>query len=230
MSVVGSAGGWEDLLERMLPDMLRLVLDTWLALPRPPSDDREDEITTVLCRALRQNRTARELPLYVHTQAVELDPEPGQELGRLDLVFCPAGLAGPPSEAIYFCLECKRLNVFRSGHRRPGGSEYVLQGMLRFVSGQYARAVRHGGMLGYVLDGDVLGAIANVESNIQSQCTALCMDAPGVMRSSSVLVDEKWVRETLHHRTHEAMLFRIHHLFVPARAPELSASGERRHG
>ena len=65
---------------------------------------------------------------------------------------------------IYFCLECKRLNVVVNGIKRPGGSDYVVHGMARFVSGQYASAVRHGGMLGYVLDGNIPGAIANVES------------------------------------------------------------------
>jgi hypothetical protein len=230
MSVVGSAGDWVDLLERMLPDLLRLILASWQALPGPLTDDSEDEITKLLCRALCRNRTVRELPFYVQFQMVELDPAPEQALGRLDIAFLPTGVAGPPSEAIYFCLECKRLNVVSNGPRRPGGSDYVLHGMLRFVRGQYARAVRHGGMLGYVLDEDIAGAIANVESNVQSHWAALRMDAPGVMRSSSVLADEEWARETLHHRAHEPARFRIHHLFVAARADDLVAIAVRRHG
>lgn len=230
MSVVGSAGDWVDLLERMLPDLLRLVMDSWRRLPGPLTDDSEDGITKVLCRALCQNRTVRELPFYVQFQMVELDPVPGQDLGRLDIAFLPTGIGGPPSEAIYFCLECKRLNVVKDGRKRPGGSDYVLHGMLRFVSGQYARAVRHGGMLGYVLDGDVSGAIANVESNVQSHCAALRMDAPGVMRRSSILTDEKWARETHHHRTQEPVQLRIHHLFVAARASRAVATAVRRHG
>jgi hypothetical protein len=40
--------------------------------------------------------------------------------------------------------------------------------MVRFVSGQYANVVRHGGMLGYVLDGDITAAIANVHANIEN--------------------------------------------------------------
>jgi hypothetical protein len=152
--VLGSPESWIDLLERMLPELLRLTVETWGTIARPFADDKEDHITDLLCRSLHLNRTARDLPFYIHTQMVELDPAPGEELGRLDIVFLPSGLPGAPSEGIYFCLECKRLNVVRNGQRRPGGSEYVMHGMVRFVSGQYANIVRHGGMLGYVLDGD----------------------------------------------------------------------------
>ncbi len=230
MSVVGSAGNWVGLLERMLPDILWLVIDTWESLPRPFVSDKEDQITVLLCRALKDNRTVRELPFYVHTQMVELDPAPDQELGRLDIAFLPTGLAGPPSETVYFCLECKRLNVVRNGLARPGGSDYVVNGMLRFVSGQYARAVHHGGMLGYVLDGDILAAMANVESNIRNHHTALRMDAPGVMAPSSVLANQEWARETLHRRPGETGRFRIHHLFLTAQAPKATVATVRRHG
>ena len=216
MSVVGSTDDWIELLERILPDILRLTVDTWAALPRPFSDEKEDAITVLLCRALRKNKTVRNLPFYVETQRVELDPAAGQDLGRLDIAFLPTGLPGAPEESIYFCLECKRLNVVVLGITRPGGSDYVTHGMARFVNGQYANAVRHGGMLGYVLDGDVAGAITNVESNMKSHYVALCMDAPGSLAASSVISEVPTAKESLHQRASEANRFRIHHLFLSA--------------
>lgn len=203
----------------MLPSILRLVVDVWTGIPRPFSDDKEDRITELLCRALRENRTIRDLPFYIEIQIVELDPAPGQELGRLDIAFKPTGLPGAPNESIYFCLECKRLNVTIAGVKRPGGSDYVAHGMARFVSGQYANAVRHGGMLGYVLDGDVAGAITNVESNVKSHHVSLSMDPPGTLHLSSVLTGVSDARESLHSRTGESTQFRIHHLFMDAMAP-----------
>jgi len=149
---------------------------------------------------------------------VELDPAPGQDLGRLDIVFLPTGVPGPPNEAVYFCLECKRLNVVIGGQKRPGGSDYVGHGMLRFINRQYARAVRNGGMLGYVLDGNVTAAITNVELNIRRHCTVLCMDAPGVLHPSSILTDVPTARESIHHRQGDGGQFRVHHLFVKAEA------------
>lgn len=218
MSVVGASDEWIDLLERMLPNILRLVVEVWTGMPKPFSDDKEDKITEFLCRALRNHRTVRDLPFYIQIQMVELDPAAGQELGRLDIAFIPTGLPGAPNESIYFCLECKRLNVVTNGHKWPGGSEYVAHGMVRFVNGQYASAVRHGGMLGYVLDGDVAGAITNVESNVKSQHVSLCMEPPGTLNASSVLTEVPTARESLHSRTGELTHFRIHHLFVDALA------------
>jgi len=227
MSVLGSPSDWAGFLERMMPDILRLIVDAWEALSLSVTDDREDEITEVLCRALRQNRAARELPVYVQIQMVELDPVPGQELGRLDIAFLPSGLSGSPNESIYFCLECKRLSVVKSGRRRAYASEYVLHGMLRFVSGQYARAVRHGGMLGYVLDGDVDTAIANVEANVRRHFFALGMDAPGLLLPSSILTGKTKARESTHRRVHESAQFMIHHLFVSGKPLAVHTPGAR---
>jgi hypothetical protein len=182
--------------------------------PLPP-DAREDDITIALCRALRENRTARELMFMIDTQLVELDPVPGEDLGRLDIAFRPL----IPREDVYFCLECKRLNVVKNGQTRAYAAEYVLRGMMRFVTGQYSRAVRHGGMLGYVLDGEVDDAIANVAVNVRAQCGPLCMDPPGTLHQSSILIEETSARETLHQRSHESANFCIHHLFMGAAEP-----------
>lgn len=120
-----------------------------------------------------------------------------------------------PREDIYFCLESKRLNVVKDGKARTYASEYVTFGMLRFVTGQYARAVRNGGMIAYVLDGDVSRAMANVEANIRRQRVALCIAAPGALLPLTVLKGDPRARETHHQRVHETNLFRIHHLFMP---------------
>jgi hypothetical protein len=77
LSVAGSPEAWIDLLERMLPDLLQLTIEAWVTITRPFVDDKEDHITGLLCRALRHNRTARQLPFLIHPQMVELDPAPG---------------------------------------------------------------------------------------------------------------------------------------------------------
>lgn len=215
MSVVGAPTDWAGLIDPMVPEILNLVVQSWEEMPAPAPDQREDDITVALCRALKNNRTARNLMFQIDTQVVELDPAPGQDFGRLDISFRPL----IPREDIYFCLEAKRLNVVKSGETRPYASEYVTLGMIRFVTGQYAKAVRHGGMIGYVLDGDATRAMTNVEANIQNQCSALCMEAPGKFLSSSVLKDDARARETRHRRAHETDNFCIHHIFMAAIIP-----------
>lgn len=210
MSIIGASTEWADLIDPMVPDILRLVVATWEAMPSPGADDKEDDITITLCRALRQNRDARKLMFQIHTQLVELEPTIGEELGRQDIVFVPP----IAREDIYFCMESKRLNVVKDGKRRAYASEYVTHGMLRFVTGQYSKAVRHGGMIGYVLDGNVSGAMTNVEANIQTNHVALCMTTPGTLQSSTILPTDGRARETHHQRTRETTFFRIHHLFM----------------
>jgi hypothetical protein len=206
----------------MVPEILNLIIASWEEMPAPAPDEKEDNITVELCRALRKNRTARQLMFQIDTQQVELEPTPGEDLGRLDIAFRPL----IPREDIYFCLETKRLNVVKDGKTRAYASEYVMFGMLRFVTGQYSRAVRHGGMVAYVLDGDVSRAMSNVEANIRTQHSALCMTPPGEFLSSTVLTNDARGRETNHNRAHEAQLFRIHHLFMGANCPQQEQGGD----
>jgi hypothetical protein len=73
-------------------------------------------------------------------------------------------------------------------------------------------------MLAYVLDGDVTGAITNVESNVRQQYVTLGMEAPGTLRPSSVVPSLSMARESLHSRIHGPTPFRTHHLFMDAQA------------
>jgi hypothetical protein len=214
MSIMGAPGDWAGVIDSMVPDILHLVVTTWATLPLPSPDEKEDDITNRLCIALRQNRTSRELMFYVQPQMVELEPLAGQDLGRMDIAFLPTGHGFVPREDIYFCLECKRLNVVNDGETRSYASEYVLYGMMRFVMGQYAKSVRHGGMLGYVLDGDVPRAIRNVQENVRARHAELRMDTPGQLEPSAILDRDARARETRHRRSHEPTAFRIHHLFM----------------
>ena len=127
-----------------------------------------------------------------------------------DIVFFPPA----NDEDIYLCLEAKRLNAAVSGVRRSLADEYVREGMQRFVDGKYARFVRHGAMLGYVLDGNTDRAMKNVENNIRTRLTELRMDKNDGFLASSIRPDDPRSKETRHRRAHEATIFRIHHLFM----------------
>jgi hypothetical protein len=210
MSIIGVPTEWADFIDPMVPVILKLVVTTWDAMQRPSATNREDDISRDLCRTLRQNRTARGLMFQIDTQVVELDPAPGEDEGRLDIAFRPL----IAREDIYFCLECKRLNVMKNGQHRTYATEYVVRGMLRFIRGQYALAVRHGGMLAFVLDGNVSQAIQDVERNIRDRHAELRMDAPGALLRSEALAADDRARETNHRRDQETHFFKIHHLFM----------------
>ena len=210
MTHIGSLAEWADLLDSQVPDILNLIIETWEEMPPPAANAKEDPVSEALCRMLRQSRNRCDLPFRIDSQMAELDPAAGEDQGRMDIVFSPP----VPRENIYFCLECKRINVRHADGVRPYFVEYVRFGMLRFVRGQYSSVVRHGGMLAFVLNGDVPAAMTGVEDNIKALHRELGMDPPGVLQPSSVMPTDTRVRETIHRRLHSAASIMIHHLFM----------------
>lgn len=210
MRTIGSPTDWINLLDSLVPEILALVIATWEEMPAPAGDALEDPVTNAFCIRLRAGRNRCDLPFRIDTQLVELEPAAGQDQGRLDIVFSPL----IPREDIYFCLECKRLNVRGENAIRPLFVEYVRFGMLRFVRGQYANSVRNAGMLAYVLDGNVVGAIVGVQTNVSNLHRELGMDPPGALLASSILSADSRIRETRHRRLNHSEPFVIHHLFM----------------
>jgi hypothetical protein len=210
MKTIGAPNEWIDLIDSMVPDILELIVASWALMPAIVPDSREDPITEELCRLLRANRSSADLPFRIDIQMVELDPSPGEIQGRLDIAFSPM----IPREDIYFCLECKRLSVPDGTTTRSFATEYVTRGMMRFIRGQYSKRVKHGGMLGYVFDGNVTSAFAAITAAIRARLSDLGMDSPGEMKKSSVRPHDSNCRETYHARG-ELGPFIIHHQVVP---------------
>lgn len=212
MSFGGDPTAWLDLIDSQVPNILRLILATWEEMPPLSPNALEDPTTEMLCRALRKNRTTASLPFRIDIQMVELDPAAGQDQGRMDIAFSPM----VPHEAFYFCLECKRLNVTIRGRRRTLGKEYVTQGMQRFVKRQYGDQVRHGGMLGYVLDSRVDLAINAVQTAIRAGHDDLRIAGEAGLHRSSFLPDIEHLFETAHIRDEFAPQFLLQHIFAAA--------------
>lgn len=210
MMHLGSPEQWIGFIDTQIPNILDLVIEAWESLPPPSANEREDPVSESLCRVLRRARDRCDLPFRIDTQLVELEPAAGQDQGRMDIVFSPP----VPREDIYFCLECKRINVREGDAIRPYFVEYVRFGMLRFIRGQYANSVRFGGMLAFVLNADVPHAVAGIEANVRTLCAELGMDAPGAFRPSTVRPADSRIRETWHRRDNRPDLFVIHHLFM----------------
>ena len=72
------------------------------------------------------------------------------DLGRTDLSFAISG--------IEFIVECKRL--------KNASSQYIKEGLLRFINLDYSRNESFGGMLAFVVEGD----IKNICSTLKEKC------------------------------------------------------------
>ncbi len=211
--IAGDAVDWDDLFAKhLLPSVFALALGAWNRMECPAPDEHENQTTLRLYAAMIKGKDRQRHPFLIRPQDMEVDTDLAKVIGKKDLVFFPAA----NDEDIYFCLEAKRLNVLVSGRRKSLADEYVKEGMQRFVDRKYSRHVHHGGMLGYVLDGDVDRAMTNVGNNLRRQHENLGMESPGEMRASSVRPDDAHARETRHKRRHDSIPFLLHHLFVAA--------------
>ena len=206
MATSGSSTQWADFFpEDLLPDVLILVVSSWDEVDKPQRNEHEVSITERFLPVLRQNKGLRRLP-FVIDREIWLDDEAAAEHARLDLRFMHGY-----REDVYLAFECKRLNVRYDSGFRSEASQYVHQGMSRFLEQKYARGLRHGGMIAYVMDANVEGAISAIEVELENHQQILFLRVPR-FQPSSLAPARTDIRETVHHRDHA--VFWIHHLFL----------------
>ena len=192
---------------KFIPTILHLAMDCWSTFSKPHNGERETKITRRFVCALRQARNLRRLPFVIDREEANDDPKTAEELGRIDLRLIPRGY----TEEVYFAFECKKMNVRCSRRWRSQASEYVEEGIRRFITGKYAAGLDDGGMIAYVMDGNVAKAIGAVEkSMMRSSCLRLCDKVP--LLPSRILPATDCVKESRHDIRDPA--FCIHHVFL----------------
>ena len=112
----------------------------------------------------------------------------------------------------YLAYECKRLNERRDDGRRSLARKYVMNGLSRFVTGQYSENLPVGCMLGYVLDGDVVYAASSVRAKI-IECG---QDVALVMRPQNDIPIGKAIRfYSRHRRKSNSKEIEVRHALLP---------------
>lgn len=204
-------------LKRLFPHgqvsvVLSSIVEAGRNLKKKKETDREDWITRRLVARLASIPVFRDGPILdvrCQPEILSADPDSNYPAGRIDiLVSCGRGAE------VYFAIEAKRLRVRSSkGKLILGNKGYVVAGMMRFVTGQYAPYMKVGAMLGYVYDGQTDDARADVDSMIQKHALELQLNPPKQLRQSDILPDGS-VGET-HHKLSKSRSFIIYHLFLP---------------
>lgn len=159
--VVGDRTMWADKFRSIDTRFLECVVAVWpkcLAILSEQPD--EDTITVNLVELMLKNDRVRRLVHWIefHYDSIGYTSEgTAYSKGIIDMaVFLDK------DRDKYLAYECKRLNVVYNGSRKSLATAYVMDGLLRFVTGQYADNLPMGCMLGYVLDGDVCYAYSRV--------------------------------------------------------------------
>ena len=163
--------------------MMKIVAAIWpgciAGLSGQPA---EDDITTQLVDVLSRDPRARilgEIEFQFHPFGHRPDGT-AYSKGIIDMAVLL-----DRTRTRYLAYECKRLNVKRDGRRRSLATQYVMEGLHRFITEQYAEGLPVGCMLGYVMDGDVPFALANVVDALErtSQEVGFVSASPPTVRS-----------------------------------------------
>ena len=150
--VLGDRGHWAAQFRAWDELFLGCVIRVWWScVARLPNNSNEDAITAALVVSLSRDATARGL-FWCEYQFVPIaytDDGRVVEKGRIDMAM----IVGHDREN-YLAYECKRLNVMRQGGtRRALAREYLDEGVMRYITEQYAENLPTGCMIGYVMDG-----------------------------------------------------------------------------
>ena len=107
----------------------------------------EDQITKHLVWALIRSKSLTGRIIYQYPLLVEDHNGNVSVSSNIDFVLTIGN-----DEDVYLACECKRLNVpYKTGTRGLAG-EYIDNGLMRFVTGQYSNGLPLAMMLGYVMD------------------------------------------------------------------------------
>ena len=164
----GDPAAWASRFRSVDSQFLHRVAAVWpQCLARLPEEPLEDEITITLVKMLERDPLARRLFYYIEFHfepfGYALSDGRARSLGEIDIA-----VRLDRDRDTYLAYECKRLNVRRPDGRRSLSTEYVTQGLSRFVQEQYSEMLPVGCMLGYVLDGDIEHALRMVQEKIVS--------------------------------------------------------------
>jgi hypothetical protein len=206
MAIDGNLDKWTTRFPTSLvPQIIRLVLNSWNNFST--SQIHEVPITQEFFVVLERNQEFSKLPFLPDLEVILPNENGTEQKGRLDLRFIHGY-----RRKVYFSIECKRLSVhFPSGFDTLA-SEYVTDGMYRYFNGQYAQELDKGGMLGYVMDGNIDEAIQSVKAAIENRRQHLHMESDDTLRPCSFL-SSKQVKETFHNYG-PTNQFVIYHIFL----------------
>lgn len=178
-------------------------------LSRVSSFTHENQITITLAFYLQQNPIATAIGAIDYlTKQLALGPTgPAHISAETDLRF---RLGNDPDCDLVF--ECKRLRVAYPSGFRVQADTYVSDGLMRFHSGQYSGRTSVAGMLGYVMDGNVVAAESDVVSQISMQAAKVGLVGNGATTLPPFM---GYVRLVSVHTRNQKPTLEVRHTLLP---------------
>ena len=178
-----------------IPRIIQNILNCCEKLTRSERGEKENKLSERLYKALLKYTEYHTGPIQPHIEAATViceDEEP-DITGRVDINFyCGRGIQ------TYFAVEAKRLYVtYPSGKLAALVSDYIDDGMMRYVKGQYSSKMISAAMLGYVFDKPLIDARSVLSAVVSQKKKTLKLSEEGAWCESQLAVNPS-IDETQH--------------------------------
>jgi hypothetical protein len=212
--IVGDPQAWKARFVTLGERLLARILHVWPAcVALLPEQPEEDTITINLVDLLSNDAVVRRICYFV---AYQHEPFGTRSCGaRFSKGKIDVAILLDQERERYLAYECKRLNVIHSGTRSSLATPYVKEGMMRFLTEQYAEGLPVGCMLGYVMDGDLPFALTQITGSITANRTLL-----GSIDGATPSVKSEGIERfsTLHRRANTSVIELRHSLIAFSKA------------
>lgn len=170
------------------------------------SQTKEDDITMELVLALRRDRALREFGILDYQHALLDEDQIGDPVvkGFIDMALLM-------DDEVYVAFECKRLNMVWQSTKHSLAGKYVDEGIMRYITAQYARDLPLGVMIGYVMDGDLHSADRDVRKAMDTKKQKLCLSEKVEASSVSSILHRF---RSLHARASNTFPFEVRHALL----------------
>lgn len=192
---IGSSSLWLKNLKDIDLELMRCVERVWpTVISKLAQTEREDKITERLVDLLRKDRGVCALGFLCIHFKLRAEDRLGDftTKGILDMA-----LFLDQDHERYIAYECKRLNIVNDNGRRTGSlaGPYVEEGVARYATAKYSEKLPYGGMLGYVMDGDLAFSVNKLKAAIIKRKTLVKLLSEEMDLSSNPFLEFQTMHE-----------------------------------
>ncbi|MBE9224774.1 hypothetical protein IQ264_04740 [Phormidium sp. LEGE 05292] len=145
-------------------------------------------------------------PLIVNEPASRASTESLKPDGFIDFKM----FYGWGTQEDYFGIECKRISS--TGTDRYLATEYIKNGIMRFITGIYSPGHDFAAMVGFVIDGKMMNCVDLVRERLSKYSNETCMEQDWAIEHDFGLQNDLY--RTFHRQHGQSFLFRLLHLFL----------------
>lgn len=112
----------------------------------------------------------------------------------------------------YFGIECKRISSSTKGKDKDLATDYINDGVMRFIKGTYSPNHDCAAMIGFVIDGKLKDCIDRIQQRLNKYCKKILIVKDLAVENDFGIQNDLY--RTIHHQQDRTSLFRLLHLFL----------------